>query len=156
MRIIKYTTKLDENKLNVLVKEKVCNYPGIKELNSPQKIVTMMEMIYDAIHLPEEYLWMLALDTKCKMIGIFEISHGTVDSSIISPREIFIKACLCGAVNIVLVHNHPSGTSTPSTFDIEATKRILQCGELMNISLLDHIIIGEEYFSFKEYGFSNL
>ena len=96
---------------------------------------------------------MLALDTKCKPIGIFEISHGTVNMSMINPREVFIRALLVGAVSIALIHNHPSGDATPSREDISATKRLAECGKLLGVVLLDHIVIGHDYTSLKADGY---
>ena len=98
----------------------------------------------------EEYMWMIAMDSKCKPIGIFEISHGTVNATLASPREVFTRLCLCGATSFVLVHNHPSGDCSPSKDDIQTTERMGECGKLMNIPLNDHIVIGEGYYSFKE------
>ena len=114
------------------------------------KRVIMINTIYNASVLTEEYMWMIALDTKCNPIGIFEISHGTVNASLISPREIFMRLCLCGATNFVLIHNHPSGDITPSKEDINVTTQMKEAGKLMNINLLDHIIVGDIYYSFRE------
>lgn len=150
MRIIKYTTHLNEDRKPKLVKEKVINYPEICSLNSPQKITDMINVIYNATVLTEEHMWLIALDTKCAPIGIFEISHGLLNATLISPRELFMKLCLCGAYGFVLVHNHPSGNCYPSKEDKEITERMKQCGELMNINLVDHIIVGDGYYSFKE------
>ena len=61
-----------------------------------------------------------------------------------------MRLCLCGASSFMLIHNHPSGECTPSNEDIQITKRLEECGKLMNIELIDHIIIGDGYFSFKE------
>ena len=91
------------------------------------------------------------LNTKTKLIGETDISKGTVNASLISPRELFIEALNCGAVSIVLLHNHPSGDPTPSESDILLTKRIKDAGDLIGITLLDHIIIGNNcYISFSE------
>jgi len=96
---------------------------------------------------------MLTLNTSNKPLGLFEISHGTVNTTVASPREMFLKALLVGAVNIVLIHNHPSGTVNPSREDINLTKRVKEVGNLIDIRLLDHIIIGEDtYTSLKEEG----
>jgi len=151
MRITTYKTKLNEDKHNILVKEKSTNYQ-ISGLTSPESIFNMMNNVFDMQNLAEEYLYMIACDSKQKVLGVFEISHGTVNASLISPREVFIRALLCGAVNIILTHNHPSGNSYPSVEDNRATKRIKECGELMGISLLDHIIIGDDFYSFKQEG----
>lgn len=150
MRIIKYTTHLDYDKKPILIKENSSNYPNVCRLDSPQKIADMINTVYNASVLTEEYMWMIALDTKCNPIGIFELSHGTVNASLISPREIFMKLCLCGATSFVLIHNHPSGDTAPSNEDMNVTKQIKDAGEIMNIRLLDHIIVGNGYFSFKE------
>jgi DNA repair protein RadC len=112
----------------------------------------MMNNVFDMQNLAEEHLYMIACDSKQKVLGVFEISHGSVNASIVSPREIFIRALLCGAVNIVITHNHPSGNSQPSKEDLQVTKRIAEVGKLMGINLLDHIIIGDNCFSFNENG----
>lgn len=150
MRIIEYTTHLDSDRKPVLVKECASNYPDICRLDSPQKIVNVFNTKYNANILTEEHMWMIAFDTKYNPIGIFDVSHGTVDASLISPREIFVRLCLCGAVNFVLIHNHPSGDITPSEADMNATTRMKKAGDLMNIKLADHIIIGNGYYSFSE------
>lgn len=151
MRITTYKTKLNEDRINILVKEKSINYT-CQGLTSPEHIFNMMNEVFDMQNLAEEYLYMIACDTKQKVLGVFEISHGTVNASLINPREVFIRALLCGAVSIFLIHNHPSGNSCPSVEDNRVTKRIKECGELMGIKLLDHIIIGDNFYSFKQEG----
>ena len=97
-------------------------------------------------------MYALFFDTKCHLIKEELLSVGTVNASIVSPREIFKKALEHNAVFVVLVHNHPSGDPTPSSADVEVTKIVKKCGEMMEISLLDHIIIGDnKYISLKEY-----
>ena len=95
---------------------------------------------------------MVALNTKNKPLGVFEVSHGTVNQSVCSPRELFIKALLCGAANIILAHNHPSGDIAPSKTDVENYRIVKEAGQLMGIKLLDSIIVGDGYFSFMEEG----
>ena len=81
------------------------------------------------------------------------ISQGTVNVSVVSPREIFIEAVKHHAVSLVMIHNHPSGDPAPSREDINLTKRVKEAGELLGIRLLDHIIIGDNcYISLKERG----
>ena len=152
MRIIKYTTHMGTDRIPTLVKENASNYPNICRLDSPQKIADTINMLYNASVLTEEYMWMIALDMKCNPIGIFEISHGTVNASLVSPREIYMRLCLCGAANFVLIHNHPSGDCSPSKEDINVTMQMKDTGKLMNINLLDHIILGDNYYSFRENG----
>lgn len=104
-------------------------------------------------HLDCEHVLLLLLDTKCHKIKDFLISKGTVNSAMAEPREIFLKAVRYGAVNIVLLHNHPSGDVSPSSADISITKRIAEAGKLLGIQLVDHIIIGDNrFFSFREKG----
>lgn len=152
MRITKYTTVINkENKLTELLKEKGLNYKTSNtRLTNPRDIAKMMNDVFQLNKMAEEYIYMIAFDTKNKPIGFFEISHGTINTSILRPREVFLKALLVGAVNIVLVHNHPSGDIVPSREDIRATKRIEESGKLIGIGLLDHIIIGDDYLSFRE------
>lgn len=102
-------------------------------------------------HLEQEVLLCMMLDTKNHLLGEKRMFLGTVNASLVSPRELFLEALRFQAVNIILVHNHPSGDPTPSREDVRITERVRQGGELLGIHLLDHIIIGEHtYVSFKE------
>ena len=99
----------------------------------------------------EEYAFMLAYDTKKSLIGVFEISHGTINTALLSNREIFMRALLIGAANIIIVHNHPSGNILPSGQDRDVCKRIMNAAKLLEIPLDDFIIIGSgEYYSFRK------
>lgn len=149
MRITKYHMELDGNLHNVLVKESSRNYP-VENATSPQIIVEMLNELYSLDKQAEEYLYMLALNTHCRILGVFEVSHGTVNKSICNPRDVFVKALLCGATYFVLAHNHPSQDVTPSREDYDAYKRLKQAGELIGVNLIDSIIIGNGYFSFAE------
>ncbi len=102
-------------------------------------------------HEDRENLMLCMFDSQCVLLGDEVISIGTVNASLVSPREIFIRALAHQAVYIILLHNHPSGVPLPSTQDRLVTKKVQECGELMGIYLSDHIIIGDnQYFSFKE------
>ena len=104
-------------------------------------------------HLEQECLVVLYLDTKCQLIKDSTISKGTINQSLISAREIFVEALRCGAVSIILLHNHPSGDCTPSRADVSSTRSIIEAGKIVGISVLDHIIIGDlSYTSFRESG----
>ena len=96
---------------------------------------------------------MICMNTKNKIIGVFEISHGNANSSIVGVREIFQKALLANAMSIIVMHNHPSGDCTPSREDIEVTKRIVEAGKIIGVEVLDHIIVGDSYCSLKEKGY---
>lgn len=107
----------------------------------------------DLRHEKQEHMKLLMLNTKAKLLGETTISKGTVNASLITPRELFIEALQKNAVSIIILHNHPSGDPTPSREDMLTTKRILDAGALIGIELLDHIIIGNNcYMSFREEG----
>ena len=90
------------------------------------------------------------------MLGEQYISRGTVDASVITPREILIEALKAQAVNLILLHNHPSGNPSPSREDICLTERIRQAAEMIGMHLIDHIVIGDQtYYSFVENGMLN-
>ncbi|MEF9945118.1 MAG: DNA repair protein RadC [Lachnospiraceae bacterium] len=102
-------------------------------------------------HQRQENIKLLMLNSKAKLIGETNVSKGTVNGSMITPRELFIEALEKNAVSIILLHNHPSGDPTPSKDDILITRRIREAGNLIGIELLDHIIIGNHcYISFVE------
>lgn len=105
----------------------------------------------DLRHQKRELMKLLMLNTKSKLIGEANVSLGTVNASLVSPRELFIEALEKNAVSIILLHNHPSGDPTPSRSDLLLTKRVKDAGNLIGIELLDHIIIGNNcYTSFAE------
>ena len=105
-------------------------------------------------HRRRECVFLLMLDTKGQLIKELELSKGTVKSSLLSPREVFIEALKAEAVNIILLHNHPSGDPSPSREDMAVTGNIAEMGHVLDIPLIDHIIIGDnKYISFKEQGF---
>lgn len=98
-----------------------------------------------------ERLLVVCLDTKNQPINICTVSVGTLNSSLVHPREVFKTAILSNSNQIMLAHNHPSGISAPSNEDKAMTSRIKDAGVILGIELIDHIIIGSnEYFSFKE------
>lgn len=150
MRVNHYKTMLGDKGLPVLVKEKSCNY-ACDRFGTPSAIVQMMRDVYQ-IHLQtEEFVYELCFTTKMKLIGIFEISHGIVNSSFSNAREIFQKALICGASTIVIVHNHPSGESEPSELDRRTAKNLHDAGEMLGVCVADNIVIcAHEYYSFRE------
>lgn len=153
-RMTKYTTKLTENKRVILEKEKSMNCPSLSyAIKSPDDAAHIGKEFMRIHEEPEEYLYMICMNTKNRVIGVFEISHGTVNASLVTPREVFQKALLANAVSIILMHNHPSGDCTPSRQDIEITKRLVEAGNLLGVDVLDHIIIGDRYSSLKEKGY---
>lgn len=104
--------------------------------------------------LKKEYFKLIMLNTKNIVISVKDISMGSLNSSIVHPREVFIEAIKNSSSSVILCHNHPSGDPTPSKEDIDITNRLKACGKLLGIEVLDHIIIGDiKYISFKEKGF---
>ena len=101
----------------------------------------------------KEYFLALFLDTRNQLIKLAEISVGSLDTSIVHPREVFKEAIAASAASVIFAHNHPSGDTDPSGDDIKLTKRLAEAGELVGIEVLDHIIIGERnYLSLKGQG----
>mgnify|MGYP001004180349 CR=1 FL=1 len=109
--------------------------------------------VEDMRHQEQELVYIMLLNTRGALIRDILISQGTVNSSVVSPREIFIEAVKHRAVSLVLVHNHPSGDPSPSKQDLSLTRRVKEAGDLIGIRLLDHVIIGDNsYVSLKERG----
>ncbi len=101
----------------------------------------------------KEYFLAVLLDTRGQVIKTSEISIGSLDSSIVHPREVYKEAIAASAASVVFVHNHPSGDPTPSEIDIGLNKRLVEAGELLGIEVLDHIVIGNpDYVSLKSKG----
>ncbi len=101
----------------------------------------------------KEYFLALLLDTRNRMIKNAEISIGSLDSSIVHPREVFKEALSVSAASVIFVHNHPSGDTQPSEDDIKLTKRLVEAGDVMGITVLDHVITGDgKFLSLKRQG----
>ena len=122
-----------------------------KNISSPTDIanILMKEMVV----LKQEVLKLIMLDTKNNIIGIKDVFQGSLNTSIVHPREIFKEALKKSSSSIIICHNHPSGDPTPSKEDINITIRLKECGKIIGINLLDHLIIGKsQYISLKEKG----
>jgi len=101
----------------------------------------------------KEHFLVVSLDTRSRLIKVSEVSVGSLDSSIVHPREAFKEAVSASAASVILVHNHPSGDTTPSEDDIKLTRRLAAAGEVMGIEVLDHIIVADNtYLSLKREG----
>ncbi len=107
----------------------------------------------ELIPLKQEHFLALYLDTKNQVIKKQMVSKGTLNASLVHPREVFNPAVKASANSIILVHNHPSGDPTPSKEDETVTKNLVDAGELLGISILDHVVIGDgEFISLREKG----
>jgi DNA repair protein RadC len=101
----------------------------------------------------KEYFLAALLDTRNQLIKVAEISVGSLDSSVVHPREVFKEAISASAASVIFIHNHPSGDTEASEDDIKLTKRLAEAGEIMGIDVLDHIIIGgKNHNSLKRLG----
>lgn len=101
----------------------------------------------------KEYFLAILLDTRNQLIKVAEISVGSLDTSVVHPREVFKEAISASAAGVIFVHNHPSGDTEASEDDVALTKRLVQAGEIVGIDVLDHIIIGgKNYTSLKRLG----
>lgn len=151
MRITKSEVCISD-RVPYLVKEQSCNYrTDNTALNSPDAVVDVMNNVFNISYRAEEYVYLICLDTKLKPISFFEVSHGTIDSSLVGIREIMLRAILSGARTMILVHNHPSGDCTPSMADVQVTEKLKNACNIMDLVLADHVIIGgNSYYSFGE------
>ena len=123
----------------------------VREFTSPEQIAGFY--MEEMRHLEQEELHVLMLNNKHALIRDVCLFRGTVNLSVASPREVFLEALRNRAVDIALIHNHPSGDPMPSGADKEFTHRIREAGEMIGIRLIDHLIIGDQnYFSFSEWG----
>jgi len=122
------------------------------DFSSPDSIARYY--MEDLRHKKREVMKLLLLNTRSRLISEMDVSTGTINSTLVSPRELFVEALQKNAVSIILLHNHPSGDPTPSKEDLLTTRRVRESGALIGIELLDHIIIGDNcYFSLREKGF---
>lgn len=142
MRITKYQVRMDEEKHPVLVKDNAVNY-GDDHLSSPDRIAKMCNGVFGLQDMAEEHVYAIAMSAKCRVLGVFELSHGTIQQTTLASRELFVRLLLVGAASFAIVHNHPSGDPTPSNTDLQCTKKLCEASKMMDIEFLDHIILGE-------------
>jgi len=137
-------------KFAITVSEDITNYlsPNAR-YTSPSQIFETFKFLQAET---KEYFVVLHLDGKNKPQAVDICSIGSLNQSIVHPREVFKTALLSSAAAVIFLHNHPSGDPTPSREDREITRRLKEAGELLGIAVIDHILIGESYFSFIEGG----
>ena len=120
-------------------------------LNTPRQLASYLLPQYGAG--PVEQFGIVMLDTKHRVIRIKIVSSGSLDATVVHPREVFREAASAAAAAIVLFHNHPSGDPTPSTDDLVLTTRMVNAGDIMGIDVVDHLILADQkYFSLVESG----
>ena len=121
-------------------------------LDNPENVVRLLreQNLLKSV----ETLSVLLLNTRHRLIRIEEISDGTLDTILVHPREVFRCAIIAAAAAVVVIHNHPSGESTPSEADIKVTRDLIRAGQLLKIELIDHVVIGNQnHSSLRELGY---
>lgn len=127
------------------------SFNEFKRVTSPNDVASMLYGEMGTFN--QEVLKLIILNTKNEIIKIKDVFKGSLNSSLIHPREVFNEAIRNSAASIIICHNHPSGDPTPSDEDIKVTIRLKECGEIIGIKLIDHIVIGRNiYVSLKEKG----
>jgi DNA repair protein RadC len=115
--------------------------PLRSELSSPEAVANLL--MPEMRDLQVEEFRALMLDTRSRLMRDVTVSRGTLDASLVHPREVFKAAIACSAASLVVVHNHPTGDPTPSQEDRDITRRLLDAGKVVGVELLDHVIIGD-------------
>lgn len=135
-----------------LVKESEMAY-RTKKISTPYDVYVLAEDLgYTTF--TEEHFGMLCLDVKGNVVGYHQIAHGGIAECVVDMKSIFKRAILNNASAIILLHNHPSGSTAPSESDLKLTEKICEAGEVLNITVADHVVIGDGAFcSFKELGY---
>jgi DNA repair protein RadC len=121
-------------------------------ISTPEDVVALCGLQLRG--LDREHFWCLALNTKNQLLRTVEVSIGSLNASIVHPRELFKEAVKVSAASIVLVHNHPSGDPTPSGADVQLTRRLVKAGDVLGIEVLDHVVVGDggEHSSLRDLG----
>jgi len=134
----------------ITVNDTITDYlkPHTRYTSASQVFDTFSFLRYET----KEHFCTAHLDGKNRIICLEIVSVGTLNQALVSPREVFKTALLSNAAALLLIHNHPTQDSTPSPEDIQITSRLKEVGDIMNIKVLDHIIIGDGYYSFTERG----
>ena len=124
---------------------------GRKVLTTREAVALIVELL-DAEAV--EVFGLLCLSTRLRLIGWHELSRGTLDATVVHPRDVFRTALLVNAASVIVAHCHPSGDPAPSEDDIQLTKRVVAGGELLGIQVLEHVIVGHDgtFFSFRDPG----
>lgn len=135
------------NKVSLrLVNEKTCEYnPAI--INAPSDVVKFIDDLEDIRSHTEERIYCIAMNTKNHIIGFSQIAQGSINTCYLDTKELFKVILLCNASRFILIHNHPSGDSTPSQNDYQMTEKIKEASKIMGIEFLDHIVIAQNGYT---------
>lgn len=123
----------------------------VDAIRTPKDVYDVMNELFQIDDLAEEYIYVLSLDVRNYIKGVFELGHGSSTMCVSSVRDAYKMILLSGGNHMILVHNHPSGDVTPSNHDTLLTQRMAKAGKILDIPLSDHIICGNQtYFSYSE------
>ncbi len=139
-----YETRFREGLPSLVVQNEYVT--DIEKVSNPEQIYHLFHEVLKLQLRTEEYVYLVGLNTKGFILGVFEVAHGNAYSCALNGCGIFQRLLLVGATGFVVVHNHPSGDPTPSGADLSATKQLKKQAELMEITMLDHLIIGNDNF----------
>lgn len=132
-----------------VIRENAPAYLDNKRYTAPAQVY---ELFRDLAREAKEHFLCLHLDGKNRILCLDRVSVGSLNQSIVHPREVYKAAILSSAAAVLLIHNHPSGDTAPSREDRNVTRRLVEVGHLVGIRVLDHVIVGDGYFSFSERG----
>ena len=126
----------------------------IKRSEDVAALITILLKVEDTIDREKEHLWTIGLNAKGRIKFVDLVHLGSLDSSLASPREVFRRAVMKGVKAVIVAHNHPTGDPRPSPKDRSITKKLCKGGQVLEIPLLDHVIVGEQgrYYSFGDAG----
>jgi len=131
-----------------------CSITQKGELSSPRMIADLIWSILAVEHeidRAKEHFWVIGLNTRNQVVYVDLVSMGSLNQSVVFPRETFRMAIFKGVASLILCHNHPSGCATPSREDIKLTERLAKAGEILCIDVIDHVIVSNDnYYSIKE------
>ena len=154
MTVKKYEMMVNENRLPYLIAIEDTTITDDQTFSNPNIIAKIIREIYHADQLPEEHVYLLAFDMKLHLLGLFELSHGTNQMSVVNSAQVLSRILLCGASAFCIVHNHPSGDVHPSEADNSITAQLALAADLCSVDFCDHIIIAgahkNRYYSYAE------
>jgi DNA repair protein RadC len=143
-----YELELETFKIKLAVAE-----PTLTPARCSQDVAAIMRPIYASLDADQEHFAVLLLNQKNRVRAFKIISSGSLTASLVHPREVFRAVALYGAAAVVLCHNHPAGDPAPSAEDVDITRRLVECGEIMGVRMVDHVILGKDsIFSFDDRG----
>jgi DNA repair protein RadC len=125
--------------------------PGVK-VDSPKASIPILRHLLSRVDADQEHFILLALDTKLAVTGYKIVSWGGMASTVVDPRIVFRSALLLGAASVLVAHNHPSGVAEPSAEDRALTRTLVAAGNVLDLRVQDHVIVGRDVYSFAQHG----